>query len=65
MSDDEETRALLSNDAHSTSDKRCEYCGATIETGDWYPVTKERDADGSLQIYNFCGHECRERWHRA
>lgn len=42
--------------------KPCEQCGMVIDTGDWYPVAKERDADGSLRFYPFCSEDCRAAW---
>ena len=44
------------------SDKHCSYCGAPIERSDWYPVTKERDGDGSLRFYSFCDETCQTAW---
>lgn len=45
-----------------SSDECCTHCGSTVDTSDWYPVTKERDEDGSLELYPFCGDECQEAW---
>lgn len=45
-----------------TAAKRCEYCGAAIDTSDWYPVTKGRGADGSLTFYYFDSEECQAAW---
>ena len=63
MGDDErETPASSSNDQHATSGKSCEQCGTTIDTSDWYPVTKERNPDGSLQLHEFCCEDCQDEW---
>ena len=37
----------------------CEQCGEGIDTTDWYPITTERGADGSLRIYEFCSETCK------
>lgn len=47
---------------HDPPSKSCEHCGAAIDTSDWYPVTKERDSDGSLRFYPFCSEECQDAW---
>ena len=60
--EDRESSAASSNDERGSSDKRCAYCGTPIDTGDWYPVTKERDGDGSLEFYSFCSEECQDDW---
>lgn len=44
------------------SDATCDHCGSTIDTSEWYPVTKERDQDGSLRLYAFCSVRCRDEW---
>lgn len=62
MSDDEGEPASPSNTRRNTSDETCEYCGAAIDTSDWYPVTKERDSDGTLQFYPFCDEDCQDSW---
>ena len=59
-----ETRGSASSDRRDTTAKTCEYCGGDIDTSDWYPVTKRRDADGSLQFSFFCGEDCQEAWLR-
>ena len=45
-----------------TPETTCEYCGAVIETSEWYPVTTERDEDGELQFYSFCSERCQVAW---
>lgn len=45
-----------------TTTKTCAYCGAAINTNEWYPVTTGSDEDGNLQIYSFCGESCRNEW---
>lgn len=60
--DDRETPASPPNTQPDTPDKTCEYCGAVIDTSDWYPVTKERDSDGSLQFSFFCSEDCQDAW---
>lgn len=63
MSDDDgEDSASRSNTQSDTPDKTCVYCGAVIDTNDWYPVTKRRDSDGSLQFYAFCSEDCQAAW---
>ena len=56
------TPASPSSDQHDTPVKTCKYCGTSIDTGDWYPVTKERDSDGTLQLYPFCSEDCQDAW---
>lgn len=46
----------------SVSMARCARCGAVIDTGEWYPVRTHDDADGLLQLYSFCSHDCRQEW---
>jgi len=60
--EDKETSISPSNGQHHTRDKTCECCGAAIDTSDWYPVTKERNSDESLQFFSFCSEECQEAW---
>lgn len=48
--------------SNGPSDKYCSYCGAAIERSEWYPVTKERDAAGSLRFYSFCSEACQTAW---
>ena len=63
MDDDErKTQDSRRSDQHISSDKTCEYCGTTIDTSDWYPVAKKRNADGSIQLYSFCSESCQETW---
>lgn len=63
MGDEEpETGASQSSDSHDATEKTCEYCGAAIETSDWYPVTNERGADGSVRLYDFCSEDCQDAW---
>lgn len=40
----------------------CEYCGAPIDTNDWYPVTNRRDSDGTVKLYAFCSEACQDSW---
>lgn len=40
----------------------CEQCETAIDTSDWYPVTNDRDADGTLRLYHFCSEECQDAW---
>lgn len=40
----------------------CEECGELIETSEWYPITSDRDDDGSLQLYPFCTEDCQSAW---
>lgn len=44
------------------SGQHCTVCGVPVDTDDWYPVAKERDADGELQIRPFCSEDCRAEW---
>lgn len=60
--EDREIPASTSNDHNDTPDKICESCGTVIDTSDWYPVTNERGADGSLQLYHFCSEDCQDAW---
>lgn len=48
-----------------TTEKTCEQCGDAIATGDWYPISTERSADGSLRLYPFCSEECQSDWLEA
>lgn len=43
--------------------RRCEYCGAVIDTSEWYPVSQVEDSDGTLNFYSFCDEECQDSWH--
>lgn len=60
-----ETAAVSSNDRRDTPVKVCEHCGSAIDTSDWFPVTHERDSDGSLQFYHFCDEACERSWLEA
>lgn len=51
-----------STDGTDASNTYCEQCGDPIETNEWYPVTSERDEDGSLQLYPFCSEDCQSAW---
>lgn len=42
----------------------CDYCGGAIATDEWHPVATRRDDTGRVEIHDFCGVECRERWLR-
>lgn len=50
------------NEHNDVPDERCAACGGAIDTNDWYPVTKQRDDDGTLHIYPFCSEACRDEW---
>lgn len=41
---------------------RCDRCDNRIETGEWYPIAKERGADGDLRLYSFCSEGCKRTW---
>ena len=58
----EKTPSTPSNEQRNERGKHCENCGATIDTADWYPVTKERDSDGTLRFYSFCSEACQDAW---
>nr|WP_233340993.1 hypothetical protein [Haloprofundus sp. MHR1] len=45
--------------------KWCEYCGAAIDTSEWYPVVTVGDGNSVLRIYPLCGDDCRELWEEA
>ncbi|QLD87491.1 hypothetical protein HWV07_07180 [Natronomonas salina] len=49
-------------DGADASETYCEQCGDPIETNEWYPVTSDRDEDGSLQLYPFCTEDCQSTW---
>lgn len=51
--------------ADGSPQTQCEYCGAQIETEDWYPITKRRGSDGSLQLFPFCDEACQTAWLEA
>lgn len=51
-----------STEQPETPGERCERCGRPIDTGEWYPITKDRDPDGSLRLYAFCSDGCRADW---
>lgn len=61
MSEDE-PGPVSSTDQRDSAITLCEHCETVIDTSDWYPVTKERDSDGSLQFYSFCSEDCQEAW---
>lgn len=48
--------------ADGPSGKTCHHCGEPIDTSQWYPVTNDRDADGSLRLYHFCSEGCQAAW---
>lgn len=50
------------NDESPTAGRRCDHCGAAIETGDWHPVTKRRNPDGSLAFFYFDSEACQDAW---
>lgn len=60
--EDREPPASSPSDQHDTFGERCEYCGTSINTSDWYPVTKQRDSDGSIRLYSFCSEDCQDAW---
>lgn len=47
------------------SSKTCAQCGEPIETSDWYPITSDRDDDGTLKLYPFCTEDCQATWIEA
>ena len=59
--DDPEQNASASSDDYGPA-KTCDNCERPIETSDWYPVTSERDGEGSLRLYHFCSEECHDAW---
>lgn len=44
------------------SSKTCVQCGTPIETGEWYPITADRDSEGSLRLHPFCTEDCQATW---
>lgn len=60
--DEAESAPATANAPTGAPDDVCERCGATIATNDWYPIAKERTADGSLELYPFCSDDCKARW---
>lgn len=63
MGDEEsESSSQAPDGADGAPATRCEHCGAAIDTSDWYPVTSERDADGSVRLYDFCSEACQAAW---
>lgn len=62
MGDEDRKTAPSTSDRNDSSGRVCDHCGATIETSDWFPVTNERDADGSVQLYHFCSEDCQDAW---
>lgn len=64
MEDNEAEASTSPSDGRSDNGgKTCRYCGAQIDTSDWYLVSKQRDSDGSLEFASFCSEECQEAWH--
>lgn len=62
MADDEDERdAPDETDSPATANQTCAFCGALIDTAEWYPVEKERDG-GDLRLYSFCSEDCRSAW---
>lgn len=57
-----ETPPATADEPVDAPDDVCEACGATIDTNDWYPIAKERGADGSLGLYPFCSDDCKDQW---
>ena len=57
--DTSDAPSLGGADAASTY---CEQCGEPIETSEWYPITSDRDDDGSLQLHPFCTEDCQSAW---
>lgn len=43
----------------------CSRCGEPFAPGVRYPVTTERDADGTLRLHSFCDATCQRHWRRA
>ncbi|WP_458209794.1 DUF7576 family protein [Haladaptatus sp. NG-SE-30] len=60
--DDRETPPSASNNQRDTLGKTCDHCGTSIDTSDWHPITKDREADGSIQIHHFCSEDCENAW---
>ena len=60
--DQTDTSDSPSIDGPDASETHCEQCGDPIETNEWYPVTSDRDEDGSLQLYQFCTEDCQSAW---
>lgn len=59
---DGKTEPSSSDEQEDEAVETCEYCGEPIDTNDWYPVSKRRDSDGSLQFFSFCSEECQDGW---
>lgn len=62
VNEDPELRFSPLDTQRDPADTRCEYCGKVIDTNDWYPMVKERDANGFLRFYSFCSEGCRTAW---
>ncbi|WP_224337584.1 DUF7576 family protein [Haloprofundus halobius] len=67
LASDDERATDTSHRGCSGSDRqeRCQYCGATIDTSEWYPVATVRNGNCVLRIYPLCGDDCREKWDEA
>lgn len=50
-------------DEPSEDDVTCAHCGEEVDTSEWYPVTNDHDADGTLRIRSFCCEPCRDAFH--
>lgn len=59
---DNGNESTLSDERCTPEDETCEYCEAAIDTSEWYPVNKQRDSDGSLELLPFCSEDCRQQW---
>lgn len=54
--------ASTAEGASASGGKTCERCGTAIETSEWYPVSADRDEDGSIELHHFCSEDCRAAW---
>lgn len=48
--------------ANAKRGKICRHCGDAVKIDEWYPVASRTAPDGSVEIYPFCGDDCREAW---
>lgn len=54
------TSELVSPTTHPF--EACAECGAPFEPEESYPAVAERDDDGAIQVYSFCGDDCLAAW---
>lgn len=59
---DDAAESTPSGKLRSGQDEICEYCGSAIDTSEWYPVSKQRDSDGTLELLPFCSEDCQQEW---